>query len=187
MNPVDPHTLPYLLRLSSIETFVFDVDGVLTDGHLLIANSSDDKKNGNWLRKMHVRDGYAIHLAARMGYNIIIVSGSSAPPVEERLGKLGVRHIFFGITDKATFLKDFFNKQAISLDRAIYLGDDIPDISAMQLCSISACPADAAEEVLEIVDYISPLEGGEGCVRDVIRKVMKIQDKWPLFGVVPST
>lgn len=187
MKQANPHNVPYLLKLQSVRTFVLDMDGVLTDGHLLITNSDTGGKADNWLRKMHVRDGYALQYASGMGYHIIVVSGSRSPAVEERLRKLGVRDIFFGITDKEAFLKDFFKKHSLSFDSAIYLGDDIPDLAAMQLCSVAACPRDAAEEILEIADYISPAGGGEGCVRDVIRKVMKIQGRWLSSGEIPST
>lgn len=177
---------PYLFNLRNIQTFVIDVDGVLTDGTLIVLNNATG--NGeNWIRKMSVKDGYALQHASKMQYNLIVISGSVSGAIESRLRILGLQHLFFGIKDKKNFLLDFFEKHSLSFDAALYMGDDIPDIEAMALCKIAACPSDASEEALAVADYISPFKGGEGCVRDVISKVMKMQGKWRNITSIPST
>ncbi|MDQ2718691.1 MAG: HAD hydrolase family protein [Bacteroidota bacterium] len=170
-----------LSRLKLIKTFVFDMDGVLTDGNLLV-----DHEN-NWLRQMNIRDGYALQLAAKSGFNIIIISGSNSSQVSERLNKLGITNVFMDVQDKEKLLKELAFKKELALSEILYMGDDIPDLSCMRIVGISACPADATFEIKEIASYISPARGGCGCVRDVIEKVLKLNNKWPLFTMIPST
>lgn len=170
-----------LSRFKLIKTFIFDVDGVLTDGSLLI----DDQNN--WLRKMNIRDGYALQLAIKSGFQIIVISGSDSPPIKDRLKRLGVSDVFMKIADKEKFLKEMILRKEISLNETLYMGDDIPDYSCMKLAGIAACPADAAPEIKEISSYISTFKGGEGCVRDVIEKVLKLNNKWFLVTNIPST
>lgn len=176
-----------LKKFKSINTFVFDMDGVLTDGTLLIMESSPISEHPNWFRKMHVRDGYALQLAAGLGYNIVVISGSSAPPVEDRLKRLKINHVFFNVREKKSFLTDIFKENKWTFQSALYMGDDIPDIEAMDLCSLKTCPADAVSEIKIVADYVSPYKGGEGCVRDVISKVLKLQNKWHGQTEIPST
>jgi 3-deoxy-D-manno-octulosonate 8-phosphate phosphatase (KDO 8-P phosphatase) len=170
-----------LSRLKLIRTFVFDMDGVLTDGSLVVCDG------GKWLRRMNVRDGYALQLAVKSGFNVIVVSGSDSPPVTARLKKLGVQNVFMNVKEKEIFLKEFASKKDLPLNEILYMGDDIPDYSCMKMVGIAACPADAAFEIKEIADYISLLRGGYGCVRDVLEKVMKLNHKWTLQSSIPST
>ncbi len=157
------------------------MDGVLTDGGLLI----DD--NGQWLRRMHVRDGYALQLAVKSGFHVIVISGSNSPQVTERLSKLGVEHVFMKVTEKAKFLREFASNNHLVLGEMLFMGDDIPDYECMQLVGFACCPADAAPEIIGICKYISPFNGGYGCVRDIIEKVLKLNDKWILYTKTPST
>ncbi len=170
-----------LSRLKLIRTFVFDMDGVLTDGSVVVCD------DGKWLRRMNVRDGYALQLAVKSGFNVIVVSGSDSPPVTARLKKLGVQNVFMNVKEKEIFLKEFASKKELPLNEILYMGDDIPDYSCMKMVGIAACPADAAFEIKEIADYISLLRGGYGCVRDVLEKVMKLNHKWTLQSSIPST
>lgn len=163
------------------------MDGVLTDGTLLITESASQKGQYEWLRKMHVRDGFALQLAVRMHYEIIVISGSHSAPVHDRLTRLGINHVFFNIKDKTGFLSDFYNKNGFSFKTSLYMGDDIPDLEVMKHCFATACPSDACDEIKQISDYISPFKGGEGCVRDVISRVMKLQGKWNKPNDVTST
>ncbi len=163
------------------------MDGVLTDGSLLITESISRTGEYEWLRKMHVRDGYALQLAARLGYPIIVISGSNSVPVKDRLNRLGIRHVFFNIKNKIEYLDDFFKENDLSFETALYMGDDIPDLEVMKHCFVAACPLDASDEIKRIADYISPYKGGEGCVRDIISKVMKLQGKWNQPTDVTST
>ncbi|MEO8854557.1 MAG: HAD hydrolase family protein [Ginsengibacter sp.] len=170
-----------LSRFKVIKTFVFDMDGVLTDGNIIV-----DAEN-NWLRKMNIRDGYALQLAARSGFNIVIISGSKSTFVRDRLIRLGVNEVFMDIKNKEDFLKNYVTEKGISLNELLFMGDDIPDYFCLKMAGIAACPADAAFEIKQIASYISPFTGGCGCVRDVIEKVLKLNDKWTLNNNIAST
>lgn len=170
-----------LSRFQLIKTFVFDMDGVLTDGSIII-----DSDN-NWLRRMNIRDGYALQLAVRSGFRVIIISGSNSVHVEERLKKLGINDVYMDVENKEIFLKKIVAEKQIDINELLFMGDDIPDYRCMKIAGIAACPADAALEIKEIASYISPLTGGNGCVRDVIEKVLKLNNKWTLQNNIAST
>lgn len=157
------------------------MDGVLTDGSLIITNDNQ------WLRRMNVRDGYALQLAVKSGFNVIVISGSDSPQVTGRLKKLGMQHVFMNIKEKPDFLRKFAVKNELALSEMLYMGDDIPDYECMRIVGIAACPADAAFEIKKMAAYISPIRGGYGCVRDVLEKVMKLNNKWNLQSSIPST
>ena len=164
-----------------VNTVIFDLDGVLTDGSLIV------DADGNWLRRMNIRDGYALQLAIKAGYNVVIISGSESVPVAERLNKLGITEVFMKVIDKEKFLKEYLLKNNYKIPEVLYMGDDIPDYSFMQIAGFACCPADAAFEIKKISSYISPLSGGKGCVRDVIEKVLKLNNHWPLDSSVAAT
>jgi 3-deoxy-D-manno-octulosonate 8-phosphate phosphatase (KDO 8-P phosphatase) len=155
-----------------ITVFVFDIDGVLTDGTVLVM------ENGLQARRMNIKDGYALQLAVKNGYRILVISGAGTSPVIERLNKLGITEVFFSIKDKKTFIENFKTENKLSPEEILYMGDDIPDMDAMSVVGIAACPADAATEIQQIASYISPFSGGSGCVRDVIGKVLKLNNHW---------
>jgi 3-deoxy-D-manno-octulosonate 8-phosphate phosphatase (KDO 8-P phosphatase) len=157
-----------------IRTFVFDVDGVLTDGSLLAT------EDGQLLRKMNIKDGYAIQLAIKKGYKVWILSGAKSEGVRLRLQKLGVLDVHIGIETKKELLQDIALNSKTAYESVLYMGDDIPDYAAMQLCGLPCCPADAVPEIKSVAKYISPFKGGEGCARDVIEKVMKLNGDWEL-------
>ncbi len=158
-----------LAQLANADTFVFDIDGVLTDGRIWV---SDD---GVFMRNMNIKDGYALQLAVKKHYNVWIISGAKNEGAGIRLRKLGIEEVHLGVENKAALLKVLMEKYGVLPAQAIYMGDDMPDIEAMCLCGIKTCPADAAKDVLVLADYISPLQGGNGCVRDIIEKVLKIK------------
>ncbi|MDP4282908.1 MAG: HAD hydrolase family protein [Bacteroidota bacterium] len=170
-----------LSRFKLIKTFAFDMDGVLTDGSVFI-----DNKN-NWLRRMSIKDGYALQLAIKAEFNVVVISGSDSPEVKDRLTRLGIDDVYMKITDKEIFLKELASKKNWLLSEILYMGDDIPDYACMRIVGLAACPANAVSEIKEISSYISPLSGGYGCVRDVIEKVLKLNNKWSLFTTTPST
>ena len=170
-----------LSRFKLIKTFAFDMDGVLTDGNIIV-----DSKD-NWLRRMNIRDGYALQLAARHDFNVVVISGSSSSFVHDRLNKLGVKDVFMQVKNKEEFLKVFMKERKLSLNEMLFMGDDIPDYLCMKMAGIAACPADAASEIKDIASYISPFNGGHGCVRDVIEKVLKLNNKWTFKNNIPST
>lgn len=155
-----------------INTFVFDVDGVLTDGTLLVL------PNGVMARRMNIKDGYALQLAVKKGYHVVIISGGISPEVQERLNKLGVNNVFMQVHDKVAVLNDFMQQYNLSKEQVLFMGDDIPDAAALRLVGLPTCPADAAIDIKAIAQYISPINGGAGCARDVIEKVMKLQGNW---------
>src|SRR3954451_22615631 len=134
-----------LLELfKSVTTFAFDVDGVLTDGSLTIL------PNGVMARKMNVKDGYALQLAVKKGYNIIVISGGNSEEVTDRLNKLGVAEVHMRITDKVSVLQGYLQKRNLSWQEVLYMGDDIPDLIAMKKAGLACCPLDAVEEIKEI-------------------------------------
>ncbi len=164
-----------LSRFKPIRTFFFDVDGVLTDGTLII--SSD----GALLRTMHARDGMAMRIALDQGYQIVIITGGKSEGVVQRLRGLGVRNIHIGIHDKKAKLEELLYEFDWKKEEMLYVGDDINDYEIMQEMGLACCPSDAAEEIKRIADYISPIKGGRGCVRDVIEKVLKLNNHWMPF------
>ncbi len=157
---------------NQINTFVFDVDGVLTDGTLLVL------PQGVMARRMNIKDGYALQLAIKKGYNVVIISGGTSDEVKERFGKLGVKDVFMKIANKAETLMQYMQSEQLQKQQVLFMGDDIPDFEVMQLAGLACCPADAATEIKSISQYISHLKGGDGCARDVIEKVMRLQNNW---------
>ncbi|MEY3451195.1 MAG: hypothetical protein RL711_1021 [Bacteroidota bacterium] len=157
---------------TKITTFIFDVDGVLSDGTVIAY------ADGEQPRSFLVKDGYAVEKAVQKGYHVAIISGGFQEGVRKRLAFLGVQHIFLGIKDKIAVFHQFLADNQIQAEEVLYMGDDLPDYDVMQLCGIATCPADATQEIIDISQYVSPKEGGKGAVRDVIEKVMRSQDKW---------
>jgi len=167
-------------RLKDITTFILDVDGVLTDGTILVL------ENGLQARRMSIRDGYALQLAVKKGYRIVIISGAAASPVVDRLNKLGIADIYMGAGDKLGIVKKYISEHQLSRDELLFMGDDMPDLEVMQFAGLAACPADAIDEVKKISGYVSTVKGGEGCVREVIEKVMKLKGDWTHIQEVKS-
>ncbi|RAJ02516.1 3-deoxy-D-manno-octulosonate 8-phosphate phosphatase (KDO 8-P phosphatase) [Chitinophaga skermanii] len=163
-----------------IRTFVFDVDGVLTDGTVQLF------PNGEMCRRMNIKDGYALQLAVKKGYRIVIISGGKSESVVSRLQGLGITDIYTGIHDKKEKLGDYALMNDLKWDEMLFMGDDIPDYWAMQMVGLAACPADAVPEIKSISRYISPLNGGAGCVRDVIEKVLKLNGHWMMDDTIAS-
>lgn len=162
----------YKEYLQHITTFVFDVDGVLTDGTIMITTE------GEMLRNMSIKDGYALKTAIDLGFNICIISGGSNEGVRKRLRGLGVTDIHLGVSHKTEVLEEYMDLYAIKPEQVLYMGDDIPDLYVMQQVGLPACPQDAATEIKAISKYISHRKGGKGCVRDVIEQVLRVQGKW---------
>ncbi|MCL6218551.1 KdsC family phosphatase [Zunongwangia pacifica] len=162
----------YKEYLNNITTFVFDVDGVLTNGSVHVT------ADGDLLRSMSVKDGYALKQAVKAGYTVCIISGGKNEGVRTRLRDLGITDIYLGIDDKVEQLDEFFDIYDIKAENVLYMGDDIPDMYPMKLIGLPTCPQDAVPEVKDVSKYISHKNGGDGCVRDVIEQVMKVQGKW---------
>ena len=158
--------------MPDITAFIFDVDGVLTDGTVTLF------PNGELVRKMHTKDGFALKTAVDMGYHICIISGGNNPSVKSRLNDLGIKDIYLGSHNKKDYMEEFIHKYNIKPDNILYMGDDIPDLPVMKTVGLPTCPLDAVQEIQQISKYISQKKGGKGCVRDVIEQVLKVQDKW---------
>lgn len=169
-----------LEKFKIIKTFVFDVDGVLTDGTLLVLN------DGQQARSMNIKDGYALQLAVKKGYRVVVISGGTSDAVKDRLDKLGVKDCFLKVDDKKEKLVAYVTQHRLSWDEVLFMGDDIPDHTSMQLAGLPCCPADAAPEIKQVSQYISPITGGKGCARDVIEKVLKLNGQWDLDTTVAS-
>jgi 3-deoxy-D-manno-octulosonate 8-phosphate phosphatase (KDO 8-P phosphatase) len=165
---------------SRITTFVFDVDGVLTDGTLFVFD------NGEQVRRMNIKDGYALQLAVKKGYRVAIFSGGISQAVIQRLNKLGITDVFMNVKDKKSGVLTYLQQHDITWDEVLFMGDDIPDYSVMKEAALPCAPCDAVPEIKQIAKYISSLRGGKGCVRDVIEKVLKLRDHWDLDVTVPS-
>ncbi len=162
----------YKEYLKNITTFVFDVDGVFTDGTVLITG------DGEMLRSMSVKDGYALKTAIKKGYNVCIITGGTNAGVRLRLEGLGVTDIYLGAHLKEEPLQEYLTRNQTDLKNVLYMGDDMPDIPPMKLVGLPTCPQNAVPEVKEVAKYISNRNGGDACVRDVIEQVLKVRGDW---------
>ena len=163
-----------LEHFQDISTFVFDVDGVLTDGGVLLL------ENGLQARRMNIKDGLALQMALKHHYRVVIISGASSEPVIKRLQYLGLDDIHLGLKDKLKFMEHYLETNQEEWSNVLYMGDDLPDLPVLERAGLPCCPADSAIEVKKITKYISPLNGGYGCVRDVIEKVLKLNGDWEI-------
>jgi len=158
--------------LNKIKAFVFDFDGVMTDGSVWTLYNGDTIRYGN------VKDGYAIQYAVKKGYTIALISGAKSQSITNRMEALGVKHIYTGCSNKLEVYYRFLAEKQLKEEEVVCMGDDIPDYEMMQHCGVASCPADAAVEIKEIADYISIFKGGEGCVRDIIEQTLRLHGVW---------
>ncbi len=159
-------------KLTRVDTFVFDVDGVFTNGAIGLLPGDD------FLRLYHARDGYAVTYAISEGYRIYIISGGRGELLHRRFAKLKVHEVYSNVGDKRAKLSEIVEKDGLDLSRCVFMGDDIPDLDAMKMVGVPVCPADACHEVRDISIYVSQYDGGRGCVRDIIEQVLRAQGKW---------
>lgn len=163
-----------------VKAFVFDIDGVMTDNTVMVLPDFNIDGKIVMARTMSVRDGYAIQLAVKLGYPVAVISGGKETGAGKRLHDLGVKHVFMDVKDKVACFQDFINEYKLDPADVLFMGDDIPDYQVMLKAGIKTCPADACNEIKDISSYLSPVNGGKGCVRDVIEKTLKLQNNWPL-------
>ena len=162
----------YKELLKKITTFILDVDGVLTNGKILVTSK------GKMLREMNTKDGFIIKYALDEGFKIFIISGGTNKGVRERLKDLGIEEIFLGKDSKNSTYDMLIKKHNLNENEILYMGDDIPDMPVMKKIGVPCCPNDAVPDVKQISIYISKKNGGQGCVRDIIEQTLRVQNKW---------
>ncbi len=155
-----------------IKAFVFDVDGVMTPGQVLVT------EEGYMLRSVNIKDGYAVQHAVKSGYHVAIISGGKSEGMRKRFEGLGVQHIYLGQQEKLGAFADFLKNTKLKPEDVAYMGDDLPDVPVLEKVGLACCPQDACADVLQVAQFISRVRGGEGCVRDLIERTMKLQDSW---------
>ena len=165
------------------EAYVFDVDGVMTDGGII------PTADGDFIRRYNAKDGYALAYAVKHGYKVCIITGGRGRTLEHRLRMLGIERFYTDCMDKIRAMREYFAEEGIDPANAIYMGDDIPDLECMREVGIPVCPADAAAEVIEASRYVSEFRGGEGAVRDIVEQVLRARGDWAKNseGVTPSS
>jgi 3-deoxy-D-manno-octulosonate 8-phosphate phosphatase (KDO 8-P phosphatase) len=159
-------------KLNDVKAFAFDVDGVFTNGAVML------HPGGEFIRMMNIKDGFAVQHAVKMGYPIAIITGGFSKMVKKRFLALGVKDIFMKSANKNLAFDIFLNRHGLSAADVLYMGDDLPDFEVMKKSGFPTCPADAAEEIKKLSLYTSHKNGGEGCVRDIIEQVLRLQGKW---------
>jgi len=169
-----------LEKLAQIKLLVFDLDGVLTNGKILVM------PNGDWIREMDIKDGYALQHAVKSGLKVAVITGSATVPVRERLSRLGIELFFENIPQKSLIINKLLVEFGFEKASVLFMGDDLPDLDAFEAVGLKACPSDAAPELLQLADYISPKTGGNGCVRDIIEKTLRSQGKWTAASNIQS-
>lgn len=158
--------------LSKIRGMVFDVDGVLSPSTIPMDN------NGDPMRMVNIKDGYALQLAARLGLKLAIITGAKTPAVKSRYQALGLKDIYIAVAEKLPRLEQWMAERGLSPDEVMYVGDDIPDLPCIEAVGLGVAPADAAREIKDAARYISPCDGGYGVARDVIEQTLKAQGLW---------
>lgn len=162
----------YKSKLEDIKVFIFDYDGVISDGYLYIANEDIVMRSGN------AKDGYAIQYALKQGYKVVILSGGKGKSIEARAKMLGMEDVFISSANKLETYEKYCKDNNINKNSVLYMGDDIPDYDIMLNVGVATCPKDATQEIKDVADYISDKNGGQGCVRDVIEQVLRLHHKW---------
>lgn len=167
--------------IARTEAFVFDVDGVFTDGTIV------PLADGDFLRSYNAKDGYAVSYAIKQGYKIFIITGGRGEIMQKRFSYLGVTELHTNVADKKSVLLEIIDRHGLNAENVIFMGDDIPDVECMQAVGIPVCPSDASSEATEASRYVSEFGGGKGCVRDIIEQVLRSQNKWALHmkGIQP--
>jgi 3-deoxy-D-manno-octulosonate 8-phosphate phosphatase (KDO 8-P phosphatase) len=162
----------YKEKLLKVNTFIFDYDGVLSDGSVILTS------DGDALRSANVKDGYAMQLAVKKKYRIAIISGGYSESMKRRFESLNIEDVFLGVDKKIDVYNQYLEAHNLEHENILFMGDDIPDYEIMLKAGVPTCPSDAVEEIKRIATYISHQSGGHGCVRDIIEQVLKVQGKW---------
>lgn len=158
--------------LPQISTLIFDVDGVLTNGIVTVF------PDGQLVRQMNTKDGYALKAAVKAGFRVCIISGGKNEGVRTRLANLGITDIYLGAHNKIKQFNEIIETYNLNPENIMYMGDDIPDYPVMKLVGMPCCPNDAVREIQQVSKYISDKNGGEGCARDIVEQILRVQRKW---------
>ena len=158
--------------IARVRAFVFDVDGVFTDGGITVT------PEGEFIRQYYAKDGYAVAYALKAGYPVCIITGGRGRGLEKRFEMLGVTRLYANCRDKIDALKEFMSDFGLEREEVLFMGDDIPDVEAMAYAGMPVCPADAAAEVIGVSRYVSGFAGGRGCVRDVVEQALRARGDW---------
>ncbi len=169
--------------IAGVETLIFDVDGVMTDGGII------PTPDGDFIRRYNAKDGYALAYAIKRGYRICIITGGRGKLLEYRLRMLGIRHYYLDCMNKIEALHEYLAAEGIAPERVLYMGDDIPDLECMRAVGVPVCPSDSAVEVIEAARYVSGFPGGHGAVRDIVEQVLRAHGDWARdsIGVTPAS
>lgn len=162
----------YKEKLHKVKAFVFDFDGVLSDGKIYT------QQDGEMVRATNAKDGYALQYALKKGYKVAIISGGFGDSMRLRYRNFPAMDIFLHVSNKIELFHQYLHDNELESENVLVMGDDIPDYQIMKLAGVKCCPADAVEEIKGIADYISFQAGGCGCVRDVIEQTLKLQGRW---------
>lgn len=158
-----------------IKLVLLDVDGTLTDGGIYRGN------NGEELKRFNVKDGYAIVNAQKLGIEFGIITGRKSELVEIRSNELKIKYLYQGISEKTVILEEIMQKTGLKKEEIAYMGDDLNDILIMKQSGLTGAPKDAADEVIQIVDFVSEKNGGSGAVREFVEYILKKDGKWETF------
>jgi 3-deoxy-D-manno-octulosonate 8-phosphate phosphatase (KDO 8-P phosphatase) len=159
-------------KAAALTWIVLDVDGVLTDGSVFYSNSGDEFKAFN------IKDGLAIKIAQRAGLQFAIITGRSSQLLERRAAELGIDIVLQGRSDKLVALIELTEELDITLQQIAYMGDDLPDLGAIESVALGTCPADAASEVVAAADWVATVNGGRGAVRELIEMLLSARGQW---------
>lgn len=160
--------------IARVEAFIFDIDGVFTDGTFIPLPDND------YLRAYNAKDAYAVSYALKQGYKIFVITGGRGKTLESRFRYLNITECHLHVSDKIAVLQEIFTRHRLDPANVIFMGDDLPDVECMRAVGIPVCPADAASEAIEAARYVSEFGGGKGCVRDIIEQTLRAQGKWGL-------
>ena len=162
----------YKEKLAPVRAFVFDFDGVMTDGSVWVYADRETVRAGN------IKDGFAIQYAVKKGYIVAVISGATSASIDNRMRMLGVEQCYMGCGNKIETYERFLATNGLKDSEVLCMGDDLPDYPLLKRAGVSTCPADAAVEIRDMVDYVSIHGGGHGCVRDVIEQVLRLRGDW---------
>lgn len=160
-----------MLDFTKVKAFIFDIDGVLTDGNIYLLDNHE-------IKRTNIKDGYALQLAVKRGFHVGIISGGRSQLLKQRLNYLGIKDIFLHVANKLTVYESLLQQWQIEDQQVVYVGDDMPDYVVMKKSGIAVAPANAASDILKIADYVTKTNGGEGVAREIIELVLKAQNLW---------